>query len=362
MVELAPGTTVAGVFTTRQSPAHRSTGAGRHLAGGRARAIVVNSGNANVFTGARRAAPRSSATAGARPQLLGCRPSEVFIASTGVIGEPLPRRAHHRRAAGSCAAASRRWLGGGGARDHDDRHLPQGRHRDRRDRRRDGRASTASPRARGMIAPDMATMLATSSPTRRCRRRRPAGAAAPRRRRARFNCITVDSDTSTSDTRAALRDRQARHTPRRRAPTTRAWRLPRARSTTCCSISRMQVVRDGEGAQKFDHDRRDRRGERRSGAPHRARDRQLAAGQDRDRRRGRQLGPHRHGGRQGRRAGRPRPARRSRVGGTWMAAQGGAGARLRRGAGRRAHEGPRDRHRASISASAAAAPRSGPAT
>ena len=112
------------------------------------------------------------------------------------------------------------------------------------------------------------------------------------------------------------------------------------------SSSRSRVT----GAVSDDSARKDRPGGR-----------QLAAGQDRDRRRGRQLGPRGHGGRQGRRAGRPRQAvdrLRRHLG----RARGPAARRLRRGAGRRAPQGPRRSRSRSTSASATAAPRCGPAT
>ena len=60
----------------------------RNLDKGSARALVVNSGNANAFTG-RRGAEAVKRTADMRPRAAGCRASQVFVASTGVIGEPL---------------------------------------------------------------------------------------------------------------------------------------------------------------------------------------------------------------------------------------------------------------------------------
>ena len=89
MAEFTPGTTVAGVFTRNRCPGAPIDWCRQALEGGRARALVVNAGNANVFTGAagRRAV---LATAEAASALAGCAATEVFLASTGVIGEVLP--------------------------------------------------------------------------------------------------------------------------------------------------------------------------------------------------------------------------------------------------------------------------------
>ena len=106
------------------------------LKGGKARALVVNAGNANAFTGkAGRRGVRGDGRGGGRAGRL--QPSEVFLASTGVIGEPLP---HEKLIAALPGAACERCgadaLGGRRARHHDHRHLPQGRDAHRADRRR----------------------------------------------------------------------------------------------------------------------------------------------------------------------------------------------------------------------------------
>src|ERR1043165_3453927 len=83
------GTTVAGVLTRSKCPSAPVEWCREKLAAGRARALVVNSGNANAFTGkSGRQGPR--VTAGLAAKAVGCRANEVFLASTGVIGEPLP--------------------------------------------------------------------------------------------------------------------------------------------------------------------------------------------------------------------------------------------------------------------------------
>src|SRR5438445_1730708 len=89
LAELAPGTTIAGVLTQSKTPGAPVDWCRACLPGGTVRAIVVNSGNANVFTGraGREVCERTAATAA---RLLGCDPRQIFISSTGVIGEPPP--------------------------------------------------------------------------------------------------------------------------------------------------------------------------------------------------------------------------------------------------------------------------------
>src|SRR5437868_5622334 len=82
------GTSVGGVFTRSRCPSAAVDWCKDALVGAQARALLVNSGNANAFTGKRgREATRISAALAAKA--VGCRPREVFLASTGVIGEPL---------------------------------------------------------------------------------------------------------------------------------------------------------------------------------------------------------------------------------------------------------------------------------
>ena len=90
MAELAPGTTVAGVFTRNKCPGAPVDWCRAALRGGRARALVVNAGNANVFTGRAGAAATAATRRGGREAASAARPRQVFLASTGVIGEVLP--------------------------------------------------------------------------------------------------------------------------------------------------------------------------------------------------------------------------------------------------------------------------------
>src|SRR5438045_1944311 len=89
MALLAPGTQVAGVFTTSKTASAPVLWCRDKLKGGEARVLVVNSGNANAFTG-KAGADGVSAIAEEAAAAARCRSSEVFMASTGVIGEPLP--------------------------------------------------------------------------------------------------------------------------------------------------------------------------------------------------------------------------------------------------------------------------------
>src|SRR6478752_9650621 len=83
------GTTVAGVFTTSKCPSAPVEWCRAKLKGGKARALVVNSGNANAFTG-KTGREATAFTAKLASSAAGCKPAEIFLASTGVIGEPLP--------------------------------------------------------------------------------------------------------------------------------------------------------------------------------------------------------------------------------------------------------------------------------
>src|SRR5580692_13038564 len=89
MMEVAAGSTVAGVFTSNKCPGAPIDWCRAALKGGKARMVVVNAGNANVFTG-KAGRDACAATAAAAAKLAGCPAKQVFVASTGVIGEVLP--------------------------------------------------------------------------------------------------------------------------------------------------------------------------------------------------------------------------------------------------------------------------------
>ena len=132
----------------RNARRRRSTGAARSSKAGKARALVVNSGNANAFTGKSGRAGGQAHRRASPPRPRGCKPTEVFLASTGVIGEPLDAAKFDAGDGRPGASARSRgdWLDAAQG-DHDHRHLPEGRDRHGAHRQRRRSPSTASPRA-----------------------------------------------------------------------------------------------------------------------------------------------------------------------------------------------------------------------
>jgi glutamate N-acetyltransferase/amino-acid N-acetyltransferase len=247
MAELAPGTTVAGVFTSNKCPGAPIDWCRAALKGGKARALVVNAGNANVFTGrAGRAAVKASAEAAAR--LVGCRAREVFIASTGVIGQQLPvEKLEAALPALHASLSDGAWERAARAIMTTDT-FPKAVTRTATIGGAEVRI-TGIAKGSGMIAPDMATMLAfvftdAKLPAPLLQRMLSKGAARS------FNCITVDSDTSTSDTLLLFATGAAAH-PRVPAEGGRMLRGFRAALEAVLHELALLVVRDGEGAQKL---------------------------------------------------------------------------------------------------------------
>ena len=243
------GSTAAGVFTRNLCSGAPVDWCRAALAetGGRARAVVVNAGNANVFTG-RAGVEATEGTARAAAALAGCAPAEVLLASTGTIGEKLP---HERITAA---------LPGLFATLRDDAWADAARGIMTTDTfpkaaTRMARIGDAAVRisgiakGSGMIAPDMATML--------CFAFTDAAIPAPLLARAlkrgvkrSFNRITVDSDTSTSDTVLLVATGQARHDPLHPRDKKPLREFRRALEDLLLDLA-LQVVRDGEGAQKL---------------------------------------------------------------------------------------------------------------
>ncbi len=249
---LAKGTTVAGTLTRSKTAAAPVTWCQKALANGRARALLVNSGNANAFNGAAgEAAVRHSAKATAA--LLGCPQRDVFLASTGVIGEPLPaKRITAKLGALARGLGPKNWRAAADAIRTTDT-FPKGA---TRSARIDGQDVVINGIAKGsgMIAPDMATMLAFIFTDAKL----PADVLQAMLTPAvadSFNCITVDSDTSTSDTVLAFAtgagaQEKGAHD---KVVSARDPRLKdfRAQLNDLCLDLAQQIVRDGEGASKF---------------------------------------------------------------------------------------------------------------
>ncbi len=242
------GTEVAGVFTRSKCPSAPVEWCKAALASGKARALLVNSGNANAFTGKRgREAARLSAAMAAR--IAGCPRNQVYLASTGVIGEPLDAAKFDAVLAGTAArAAPGPWVEAAAAIMTTDTY-PKGASRQVS---LGGATVTINGIAKGagMIAPDMATLLSfvvTDAPI-----------AAPVLRSLlakgvtdSFNAITVDSDTSTSDTLLLFATGAAEGAPRIESPADRRLKPFRAALNEVLTALAHQIVRDGEGARKF---------------------------------------------------------------------------------------------------------------
>ncbi len=239
MAEFAPGTTVAGVFTRNKCPGAPVDWCRAALSGGSARALVVNAGNANVFTG-RAGVEAVEASAAAAAGLVGCAPGEVFLASTGVIGEVLP---HGRITAALPALHARLTADGLAAAAAGIMTTDTFAKVARRQAMLGGRAVTIEGIAKGsgMIAPDMATMLCfvftdAALPAATLQPLLAAGTDAS------FNRTTVDSDTSTSDTVLLFATGAAGNDP---AADTAGFAA--ALAGLLLELALM-VVRDGEGA------------------------------------------------------------------------------------------------------------------
>ena len=251
-MEVAANSTVAGVFTSNKCPGAPVDWCRASLKGGKARMVVVNAGNANVFTG-KAGRDACAATAAAAAKLAGCQAKQVFVASTGVIGEVLPHEKlveampalHEGLTEDGWEAAAR------GIMTTDT--FPKAATRIAQI----GDATvriTGIAKGSGMIAPDMATMLCFVFTDAKI----PADALQTMLRKGvegSFNCTTVDSDTSTSDTVLLIATGQAKH-PRMPSADGNAARnrmladFARVLNELLLDLA-LQVIRDGEGAQKL---------------------------------------------------------------------------------------------------------------
>jgi glutamate N-acetyltransferase/amino-acid N-acetyltransferase len=240
------GTSVAGVFTTSKCPSAPVDWCREKLAAGTARGLLVNSGNANAFTGmkGRTTVDISAAHAAAA---LGVDPATIFLASTGVIGEPLDA---DKFAAVTSDMAGR--LNEGPWMDAAKAIMTTDTYPKLATATVDFDGVTVSiagiAKGSGMIAPSMATMLSfifTDAPI-----------AAPALQALlqplidrSFNAVTVDSDTSTSDTCLVFATGKAAIDPIDSADDARAKILAEALGDVLHELA-LLVVRDGEGATK----------------------------------------------------------------------------------------------------------------
>jgi glutamate N-acetyltransferase/amino-acid N-acetyltransferase len=246
LVTVPEGTSLAGVFT-QSACASSEVELGREQAkSGTARALVVNAGNSNAFTGYRGREAVEQIMSQIADEI-GCTPSEVLVSSTGVIGVPLPKEKAREGVAAALKAEPCSWEDAARAIGTTDTFTK-------------GAASSAIIgetrveicgiiKGSGMIAPDMATMLgyiftgASIAPAFLQEILSKANAET-------FSCITVDGDTSTSDTVLAFATGQSG------ASTITSWddagadAFYAALLSVCRELAQL-VVRDGEGAAKF---------------------------------------------------------------------------------------------------------------
>ena len=245
-VTLAEGTSVAGVLTQSRCPSPEVEWSRAALTLGQARALVVNAGNSNAFTGHRGRAAVEAVAARAAAHL-GCKPSDVFVASTGVIGVPLPIDKAEAGLDAAFVAEPCDWLAAAETIGTTDTY-PKGASVTAIV---DGRSVTLNGiiKGSGMIAPDMATMLgfiftdaAVDAPF---LQRALSAANAPS-----FSCITVDGDTSTSDTVLAFATGAAGNRMLVDDDSLGADAFRAALADLCRQLA-LLVVRDGEGATKL---------------------------------------------------------------------------------------------------------------
>jgi glutamate N-acetyltransferase/amino-acid N-acetyltransferase len=248
MAIFAPGTQVAGVFTKSKTASAPVEWCKQQLKSGTARALVVNSGNANAFTG-KAGLDGVRAVAQSAAAIVGCKAQDIFLASTGVIGEPLPAE-KITRILGSVAenAATTGWRAAAEAIMTTDTYPKMATVQ----ARIDGHKVTINGIAKGsgMIAPDMATMLSfvftdANLPASVLQDLLSTGV------KTSFNAITVDSDTSTSDTLLLFATgKGAQHAAISKASDKRLDDFRKKLDEVLLELA-LHVVKDGEGAQKL---------------------------------------------------------------------------------------------------------------
>lgn len=245
-VTLAPGTAVAGVFTRNLCPSSEVELGREQVKAGRARALIVNAGNSNAFTGYRGREAVEAIMAQVAGHL-GCATEQVFVSSTGVIGVPLPKDKARAGIEAAMTAEPCGWDDAARAIGTTDTFL------------KGAQASAIVGGKRvtlcgiikgsGMIAPDMATMLGyvfTDAAVEPAFLQQLLAQANSQT----FSCITVDGDTSTSDTVLAFATGAAGNVPLASFDDNGAHAFAAALFDLCRQLAQL-VVRDGEGAQKF---------------------------------------------------------------------------------------------------------------
>ncbi len=248
LVELADETQAAGVFTKSLTASAPVDWCRKSLPGGIANGLIVNSGNANAFTG-RLGEDAVEQVVEAVADRLACRPSRVFAASTGVIGEPLNFKSITDNLDGLTAdLAPGKWDEAAQAIMTTDT-FPKGAVKEAQI---NGTKVTIAGIAKGsgMIAPDMATMLAYVFTDAKIPAPVLQGILAPICERT-FNSITVDSDTSTSDSLMLFATGAAGNADRFSGPDDAALKDFRTKAEAVMRDLAHQIVRDGEGASKF---------------------------------------------------------------------------------------------------------------
>jgi glutamate N-acetyltransferase/amino-acid N-acetyltransferase len=247
LVELAEKTVVAGVLTRSKTCSAPVDWCRKALKGGSARALIVNSGNANAFTG-RAGTNTVDETVKGVAALMRCKASQVFVSSTGVIGEPLPATKLLNALPGlKKNLAAGPWKAAASAIMTTDT-FPKAA---TRTADIDGKTVVLNgiTKGSGMIAPDMATMLGyifTDANVSRDALQEILSRGADRT----YNCITVDSDTSTSDTVLAFATGAAGNRRVTKASDPRLRDFRRAFDSLLLELAHM-VVKDGEGLSKF---------------------------------------------------------------------------------------------------------------
>ena len=243
LATLAEGTTVAGTLTRSKAPSAPVDWCASSLKQGKARALVVNAGNANAFTG-KAGVVTVKAVAEATAAHLKCKAVEVFQASTGVIGEPLnptpittalPQLVAEAMEAG-WEMAAKAIMTTDTFPKMATAQIKVGKHTV---------TINGIAKGSGMIAPDMATMLVFIFTDAKIAGR-PLQKALNAAVNPSFNCITVDSDTSTSDTVLLFATGKSAAV---NAPA-HMKSFSKALDAVCLDLA-LQVARDGEGAQKL---------------------------------------------------------------------------------------------------------------